>query len=243
VRALHLINMAVAPAGLFLPPLRDRGFEIDDVDAQADVLPESLAGYDAVISCGGDVNTHQIDELPWMRAELGLLQEALETGVPVMGLCLGAQLLTLATGGSVYRSQTEIGWVDVEMDAAAASDPVLGGVPRRFTALEWHDYACTPGSETQTLGRNDVCVQAFRAGEAAWGTQFHVEVSHELILGWWAEGEEQLIAAGYGRDRFMREMQEHHGRHAAIGTDIAERFAEVAVSRAATRRPRQSSRS
>ncbi len=243
MRALHLINIDVAPGGLFIPPLRERGFDVHDVDVMADPLPATLDGYDAVISGGGDVNTHQIDELPWMQTELELLREALADGVPVMGLCLGAQLLTVATGGTVYRSQSEIGWVDVEMDPAAADDPVLGAIPPRFKALEWHDYACTPASTTRTLGRNDVCVQAFRAGEYAWGTQFHIEVSDELILGWWEKGQTELQAAGYDHDRFVRSMREYHDLHTAIGRDMAARFADVAVSRAATRRPRQSSRS
>ena len=60
MRALHLINLPVAPAGLFLPPLRARGFEIDDVDVHVDPLPESLAGYDAVVVCGGAANTHEV---------------------------------------------------------------------------------------------------------------------------------------------------------------------------------------
>ena len=158
-----------------------------NVDVARDAVPETLADYDAVIVCGGDANTHQADELPWMSAEIGLLREALADEVPVMGLCLGAQLLTVAGGGEVYRSPSEIGWFEVAMDPAAAADPVLGGVPERFMALEWHDYACTPAPGVATLGQNDACRQAFRMGERAWGTQFHIEVTHaadaELVGG------------------------------------------------------------
>jgi GMP synthase (glutamine-hydrolysing) len=235
VRALHLVNLPVAPAGLFLPPLRERGFEVVDVDVSADAVPRSLEGFDAVVVCGGSANTHETDEHPWLDAEVSLLQEALATDVPTLGLCLGAQLLTVASGGTVNRSQTEIGWFEVEMDPAAAGDPVLGGIPERFTALQWHDYACTPPDGATTLARNGSCLQAFRFGEVAWGTQFHIEVTHQLMLNWWDEGEEHLREAGYDRARFMRELAANHGAHETIGREMAERFATVAADHSVAR--------
>lgn len=231
MRALHLINLPVAPAGLFLPPLQAQGFEIDDVDVQVDPLPGSLAGYDAVVVCGGAANTHESDEHPWIATEVELLREALAEEVPVMGLCLGAQLLTVASGGTVFRSQSELGWFEVETTPSAADDPVLGGVPQRFMAMQWHDYACEPGAGTATLARNDVCDQAFRIGEAAWGTQFHIEVTRRLLLDWWDEGEEYLREAGYDHARYMRELEAYHELHEQIGRGMAERFAAYAASR------------
>lgn len=233
MRALHLINIPVAPGGLFLPPLRERGFEIDDVDVESASVPASIAGYDAIVVCGGAANTHEAERYPWIDDEVELLREAIDRDIPVMGLCLGAQLLTVATGGEVYRSSTEIGWFDVEVDPAAAADPVLGSLPPTFTALEWHDYACTPASSTTTLARNDACVQAFRAAPSAWGTQFHIEVTDDLMLDWWAEGEEELRAAGYDHDRFNREAARYHARHQQIGRAMAERFASLAADRVA----------
>jgi GMP synthase (glutamine-hydrolysing) len=232
VKALHLINLPVAPAGLFLPPLEQQGFTVETVDVSTDPVPESLAGYDAVVVCGGSANTHESETYPWLDQEVGLLREALADEVPVMGLCLGAQLLTVATGGTVVRTATEIGWFDVEMDPAAGDDPVLGGVPQRFRALEWHDYGCIPADGVTSLARNDVCLQAFRAGEVAWGTQFHIEVTHQLMLNWWDEGEEHLRDAGYDHERYMRELSEHHAAHERIGRDMAERFAAIAAKRA-----------
>ena len=232
MRALHLINLPVAPAGLFLPPLRTHGFEIDDVDVEVDPVPESLAGYDAVVVCGGAANTHESHKHAWIATEVALLEEALADEVPVMGLCLGAQLLTVASGGTVYRSQTELGWFEVETTSSAAGDPVLGGAPERFMAMQWHDYACTPVAGTALLARNDVCEQAFRIGEAAWGTQFHIEVTRRLLLDWWDEGEEYLREAGYDHARYMRELKAYHELHEQIGRDMAERFAVYAAARA-----------
>ena len=99
MRALHIVNEPSGPGGLFLAPLRLHGFTIDSVDVAQHELPENLAGYDAVISCGGTANTHESDVYPWIDQEIDLLREALRDGVPVIGLCLGAQLLTKAAGG------------------------------------------------------------------------------------------------------------------------------------------------
>jgi GMP synthase (glutamine-hydrolysing) len=232
VKALHLVNLPVAPAGLFLPPLRERGFEIVDIDVSSDAVPDSPEGFDAIVVCGGSANTHESDQHPWIDAEVNLLREALATDVPTLGLCLGAQLLTVASGGTVSRSPTEIGWFEVEMDPAAADDPVLSAVPERFMALQWHDYACTPAAGTKTLARDQACLQAFRFGDVAWGTQFHIEVTHQLMMNWWDEGEDELRAAGYDRARFLSEMKAHHGAHESIGREIAARFATIAADRA-----------
>ncbi len=231
MKALHLVNLPVAPAGLFLPPLREEGFDIVDVDVSTDPVPETIEGFDAVVVCGGAANTHELERYPWIGHEVDLLRDAIEHDVPVMGLCLGAQLLTVATGGEVYRSATEIGWFDVETSPAAADDPVLAALPGRFTALEWHDYACTPAAGATNLARNDTCVQAFRVAPSAWGTQFHIEVTDQLLLNWWDEGQEELRAAGYDQARFTREAAEHHARHQEIGRDMAERFARLAAAR------------
>ena len=99
-------------------------------------------------------------------------------------------------------------------------------------AMQWHDYACTPGPGTTTLAKNDVCDQAFRIGEAAWGTQFHIEVTRRLLLDWWDEGEEYLREAGYDHARYMLELDAYHALHERIGRDMAERFAVYATARA-----------
>jgi GMP synthase-like glutamine amidotransferase len=233
LRALHVVNEPSGPGGLFLAPLRLHGFVIDSVDVAQHELPKSLSGYDAVISCGGTANTHESDKYPWIDEEIELLREALADGVPVIGLCLGAQLLTRAAGGTVHRSEpSEVGWVGVSTVPAAATDAVLGDVPESFMAMQWHHYACDLPPGAVELARNDTCLQAFRLGEAAWGTQFHIEVTRDILLAWMRWGGEELEKAGYTKERYLAELESHLDAHEAIGRGMAERFAELAARRA-----------
>ncbi len=233
MRALHIVNEPSGPGGLFLAPLRLHGFTIDSVDVAQHELPANLAGYGAVISCGGTANTHEADVYPWIDQEIDLLREALRDGVPVIGLCLGAQMLTKAAGGHVHRSDpSEVGWVQVHTNAAASSDPVLGDVPETFTAMQWHHYACELPPGAVELGRNETCLQAFRLGESAWGTQFHIEVTRDILMTWLRWGKPELEEAGYTEERYLAEMDANLAAHEAIGRGMAERFAAIAAARA-----------
>jgi GMP synthase-like glutamine amidotransferase len=233
VKALHLVNLASGPAALFVPPLERLGFAVDHVNPNDEPLPSTLGGYDALLVCGGTANTHETDRYPWLDHERELLVEAIERGVPTIGLCLGAQLLTQAAGGTVYRTSTaEVGWRAVDVDPAAAADPVLGALPERFMALQWHYYGCELPEQAVEVARNEVCPQAFRIGEAAWGTQFHIEVTRDILLDWEQEGRDVLDSHGIDHDQYLRDLDQHLPSHEAIGEDMGRRFAELASARA-----------
>lgn len=233
MRALHIVHQRNSPAARFVPALAAAGFEITDVVPDEQPLPESLDGYDAVVACGGVHNTHETDRFPWISREVALMAEAIERGVPAVGLCLGAQMLCEAGGGKVYRvAAHEIGWFAVEMAPAAAADPVLGGFPPSFQAVEWHYYACEPPAGAVELARSDSCVQAFRIGDAAWGTQFHIEVDRTILETWQREAPEELEQAGYPAERYRSELERLLPAHMALGDEMARRFAELAAARA-----------
>lgn len=233
MRALHVINEPSGPGGLSLAPLRLHGFRIDAVDVAQHELPKTLAGYDAVVFCGGTANTHETDRYPWIDDEIALLREALDDGVPVIGLCLGAQLLTKAAGGEVHPSVPgEVGWFEVQANAAARDDAVLADVPERFMAMQWHHYACDLPPGAVELARNPTCLQAFRVGEVAWGTQFHIEVTRDILMTWMRWGKPELDQAGYSEQRYLAELDAHLDAHIAIGEGMAERFAALAAERA-----------
>jgi GMP synthase (glutamine-hydrolysing) len=109
---------------------------------------------------------------------------------------------------------------------------VLGDVPETFTAMQWHHYACELPPGAVELGRNPTCLQAFRLGESAWGTQFHIEVTRDILMNWLRWGKPELEQAGYTEERYLAELDRNLEAHEAIGRGMAERFAAIAAARA-----------
>ncbi|HEY0388192.1 MAG TPA: type 1 glutamine amidotransferase [Gaiellales bacterium] len=233
-RALHIQNESTDPAVPFVEALEQHGFEVQTLHPyRGDALPETLDGVDAMVAGGGLVDTHQAGEVPWLFREIQLVREALVRGTPYMGLCLGAQILTEAAGGTVYRSEPhEVGWHDVELLPPAGEDRLFGGLPNRFPAMQWHYYACRPNEQMVELARNETAVQAMRVGDAAWGTQFHIEVTRPVLMMWLDMGGDDLARNGYPRDRFLASIDEHLEDHLEIGRTLADRFAGLAATRA-----------
>jgi GMP synthase (glutamine-hydrolysing) len=150
----------------------------------------AAAAYDssaALVVMGGPMSAN--DDLDYLREEMRLMERALADSKPILGVCLGAQLLAKTLGARVYRNPVkEIGWGTVTLTPAADADPLFGGLPGVIEALHWHGetFDLPPGA--QLLASSDICVnQAFRAGERAWGLQFHIEATPEMIRNWLAE--------------------------------------------------------
>jgi GMP synthase-like glutamine amidotransferase len=128
----------------------------------------------------------------WLTAELRWLEGLLDRGTPLLGICLGSQLLARAAGAEVFRSsESEVGWFPVERTAVAADDPVAGALPEQFDAFEWHHYTHSLPAGAVELARSRVCTQVFRLGDA-WGVQFHPEVRAEQVEEWLAEDPEDV---------------------------------------------------
>jgi len=236
-RALQIQNEITDPAVPFVQALEARGFEVETIHPYAgEPLPETLDGFAAVVAGGGLVDTHQAHEHRWLGHEIELVAQAIATSTPYIGLCLGAQVLTEAAGGTVYRCDPhEVGWHEVELLPAAADDPLFGGLPSRFRTMQWHYYACRPDGAAVELATNTAALQALRVGECAWGTQFHIEATREMLLGWLDMGGDELAANGYPRDVYVRSVDDHYDQHAAVGETLATRFAELAADRLAMR--------
>jgi GMP synthase-like glutamine amidotransferase len=143
--------------------------------------PGPAAAHDAIMAFGGSMHPDEDDRHDWLAAEEAFLREALADGVPVLGVCLGGQMLARAAGAHVARaSSAEIGWHEVELTPAGRADPLLGVLPPRFEAFEWHQYAFGVPLGGTELARSDVCTQGFRLGRA-WALQFHAEVTRAMI--------------------------------------------------------------
>jgi len=133
---------------------------------------------------GGAMHVDQEAQHPWLAPEKALLRELVEGGTPLLGVCLGSQLLAEAAGGTARRApRPEIGWQQVEVTDQGARDPLLAPLAPSFEAFQWHSYEFTPPPGASALARSDVCPQGFRLGNAV-GIQFHAEVTQADAEAW-----------------------------------------------------------
>ena len=183
---LSVIHGSDARAELFAPAIAESGHRLDEWSFSWDTPPpRPLESYDAVLVFGGAMHADHDDTHPWLVPETRWLEQLLASGTPVLGVCLGVQLLARAAGTWVGpMPEPEIGWCDVELTDAGAADPVLGALPRTFTALQWHHYTYGLPDGAVELARSEACTQAFRLGDTCWGVQFHPEVTQEQLDGW-----------------------------------------------------------
>ena len=183
MRVLSIVHEATAGPGVFAGVAAERGDELVEWMPSEGPRP-ALDGYGGVLVLGGSMHPDQEGEHPWLRPEKELIGELLEGGVPLLGVCLGAELLAEAAGGATARmSQPHIGWAETRLTDAGSKDPVLGGLPERFLGFQWHSYACEPPAGTVALGGDGTRLDAFRVDEA-WGIQFHAEGTGEILVGW-----------------------------------------------------------
>ncbi len=162
-----------------------------------DPLPD-LDEVDGILSLGGDQSVLDVERDPLLAAEAELLREAVERGLPVLGVCLGGQLLAHALGGSVDRlPKRMVAWPSIEPLPAADGDPVLGSLPSGAVALHWNEdgFEPPPGA-VELLRRPAGTAEGFRYGDRAWGVQFHPEVDPEALDGWYRTGYMELPGAG-----------------------------------------------
>ena len=184
--------------GLAEAPLRRAGVTIDERHlARGDALPalEEVAG---IISFGGSQSVLDVERDPVLQAEAALLRDAVAAGVPVLGVCLGGQLLAHALGAPVRRApRRTVAWVELAALPAAAEDPLFAPLGSPVAALHWNEdvFALPPGA-TELLAGASPGVAAFRAGERAWGVQFHPEVDGPALDGWYARYATWLHEAG-----------------------------------------------
>ena len=180
--------------GLFERVVVDRGDHLDRwLVASGDAAPGDPTHWDAVMVFGGAMHPDQDAEHPWLGGEVAFIRQALERGVPTIGVCLGSQLIARATGAWVGPADAaEVGWFAVELNDEAAADPVLGVLPRRVEAFQWHYYTFELPPHAIELAASAAARQAFRLGDRAWGIQFHAEVERAMLDSWFADGASEL---------------------------------------------------
>lgn len=184
---LVLQHIACEPPAAYEDEVRawDVGLHRIEVDA-GEPLPDWRA-YAGIIAMGGPMGAYEDARLPWLTAEKRLIAEAVRSGLPFWGVCLGVQLLAASLGARVFPGdRAEVGVLPVELTAQGAADPVFSQLPARFDALQWHGDTFDLPTGAVQLARSDAYEQqAFRFGNA-YGLQFHLEVGVALATEWGA---------------------------------------------------------
>jgi GMP synthase-like glutamine amidotransferase len=201
--------------------LRERGCEIEVVHTQrGERVPAKLGSYGALVVLGGPMSAGSDEGFSSRPAELALIADALQRACPILGVCLGAQLLAVAAGSSVrVGAEAEVGWGCVDLMPAAAEDPLFGALDGEIPVLHWHrETFDLPAGAVHIATSNLYESQAYRVGDIAWGLQFHVEVDRPAV--------ERLVAA------FAEEAASAPGGAAAILAGADEALSRMSVIQA-----------
>ena len=178
---------------------RDSGALLDYTHYFADQNPPPLDAFDLLLVMGGPMGVYDEVEFPWLKEEKRALKAALFAGKPVLGICLGAQLMAEVLGGKVTKNpHKEIGWFPVECLPEAASSWATEYFPERFNTFHWHGDTFSIPSGASPLFRSEGCAnQGFAWGENALALQFHPEITPETAVSWVKHGTDELTPGPY----------------------------------------------
>jgi len=203
-RILVFQHVAAEPLGVLDRLIRTRGHRVrfHNFHRQPEANP-SLERYRGLIVLGGPMNVEDQHRLPHLKTELRTIEQALREEKPVLGICLGAQLLAHVLGAPVRRhEQHEIGWYQLLSTEAGRKDPIFGVAGERTPVFEWHSRTYDLPHGAEHLARTATCEQqAFRFGPRAYGFQFHLEADAAMIERWLSSPERLAELGGSGIDR------------------------------------------
>jgi GMP synthase (glutamine-hydrolysing) len=183
-RIIVLQHVACETLGSIESSLRQAGLQFEYVRTfEGAAVPSSMDDACGLIIMGGPMGVYEDDRYPHLRDERKLIENALSLEKPVLGICLGSQLLVHVLGAKVYPGpRKEIGWYPVTLSSNAATDPLWAGTPATFDAYHWHGDVFDLPADCQLLASSALTRhQAFRYGANAYGILFHMEVTRPLI--------------------------------------------------------------
>jgi GMP synthase-like glutamine amidotransferase len=206
--------------------------ERNPADAQSLPPADEIAG---VVTLGGRQSATRTAQDPFLSAEVELLGQALEERVPVLGMCLGAQLLAVAAGGAVtYAGHMNAGWPELSVLPAAADDPLFGAFPARMPVLKWHEDIIEMPAQATELGITPGPGAAmFRVGSCAWGSQAHLELTPSMLIeGWTSDPADiaEIEGAGHGIEEFRTQSRDHLVAQMAAARPMFTAFGRLATS-------------
>jgi len=195
---------------------------------QGQDVPSDLDDVDGVVSMGGPMNVGQLNEHPWIEQEMAYLRKANDAELPIVGVCLGAQLIATALGGEVAAmGAPEVGWGGVRLAFPGTVDPIFAGVGWNSTQFHLHGQeVTTPPAGAALLASSHACkCQAFRIGQRVYGFQFHFE---------WTEADIEKVLddpllgqAGVDAEQVRQAMSQFYPSYRRLGDRLCERMANL----------------
>lgn len=187
MRVAIIENTRITHHGQVGVALHEAGALIDIWRPFADQhLPDGVEGFDALVVFGGEQSARDDAAHPYLPRLAALMAQATAAAKPVLGICLGAQILARGFGGPNHLGTApEFGWVDVGLTEAGRTDPVFAGVDTAFPIFQWHSDTFTlPTGAAHLASSAGVASQCFRIGSATYGMQFHFEASRAVVCDW-----------------------------------------------------------
>ena len=210
---LFIKHIDIEGPGTLEGVLETKGITFTTVDvSKGESLPQDLKEFKAIVILGGPMNVYEEDKYPFLRSEDLLIKEALTRGIPLMGLCLGAQLIAKATGASVSKGkEKEIGWFNVSLTKQGLEDPLFNGLGKEFEVFQWHGDTFAIPDNGVHLAYSKACTnQVFRYNENVYGLQFHLEVTKEMVREWLDAYSDEILSLNglVSRDEILRYAEE-----------------------------------
>lgn len=192
-------------------------------------VPGSFEGWDGIIILGGPIAVYEASEYKYLENELRLIRRAIDADFPVLGICLGSQLIAAAAGARVYPGgQRETGWDSVALTGEAAADPLFSGLPDPLPVFQLHgDTFDLPAGAVRLASSSAYANQAFRLGQNLYGLQFHVEVTGSLVKDWSGVYHDYIIEAGTDPSLILESLTDQDNLLQPIASQIINRFLKL----------------
>ncbi len=217
--------------GMILPWLEELNQEPEVVELWREELPGDFSPYAGLIVMGGPMGANDGDRFPFLQREIELIRHWVDTDRPLLGICLGSQLMAKALGGEVYRGEHwEVGWTPVRFTEEACRDGFFRGCPDDYAVFQWHHDTFTLPEGATLLAYNDLYEnQAFRYGKKAYALQFHPEMTEKLIRLWIDLNHESLIRKDANLpQKIWMESKHYLGNLHKMGRQMVQRLVELA---------------
>jgi GMP synthase (glutamine-hydrolysing) len=187
---LTIQNIQCETLGTLKELFQSDGYKIKNIDAQTDTIPVNSESYNAIVVLGGPMSVYE--QINYLKEEEILIRDAIKKNVPVLGICLGSQLIAQAVGGTVYKGlRKEIGWYDVNITDIGEKDLFNGIGSKTIGVFQWHGDTYDLPRGAAVMATSKLYPQAFRIGSAV-GIQFHLEVNLEMIEKWIKEYKNEM---------------------------------------------------